>query len=231
MYKIILSLLLLSSSLKAAIFHEIDTTTTLCCAFSAKHHNRILVEEGRIKKIIFPEDKLFVRMEELSGQCFIQPKSPVFGETLISIVTQDGHIQDIELIFLDMPSEVVVLKMPTFEPEILYELKDTPGYCFDDSLNAHIETLLNGEIPNGYRSLPFKRCLLKPKLGISAKLVARLEGPCDELLLYEVSNRAWWKKRISEREIVCQRVNWVYLEKNCLKSKETILGIVSVKHE
>lgn len=231
MRKVILILLLLTVPLQAAIFHEIDTTMTLCCTFSSKQHNRILVDGGRIKKVIFPDDKVFVRMEEVSGQCFIQPKSPLIDSTLISIVNQDGQIQDIEITFSDCSSEVVVLHAPCFKPEIIYELSDTPCCYCDDSLNSQIEALLKGEIPCGYRSVPSKKCILKPRFGISVKLIARLEGFSDSLLLYEVTNTSWWKRRFTEQEITCSGVNWAYLEKNCLKSKETILGVVSVKNE
>lgn len=231
MRKVTLLLLLLTVPLQAAIFHEIDTTVTLCCTFSSKQHNRILVDGGRIKKVIFPEDKLFVRMEEVSGQCFVQPKCPTIDSTLISIVTQDGRIQDVEITFSDGPSEVVVLRAPYCEPEIIYEFSDMPCFLCDDSLNSQMETLLRGEVPCGYRSVPFKKCVMKPKFGITVKLIARLKGQSDDLLLYEVANTSWWKKRITEQEIVCSEINWVYLEKSCLKSKETILGVVSVKNE
>lgn len=231
MRKVILLLLLLIVPLQGAIFHEIDTTVILCCTFSSNQHNRILVDGGRIKKVIFPDDKLFVRMEEVSGQCFIQPKSPLVDSTLVSIVTQDGQIQDIEITFSDGPSEVIVLQAPCFDPEIIYELSDISCCFCDNSLNSQIDTLLKGEVPCGYRSIPFKKCIMEPKFGISVKLIAQLEGQSDDLLLYEVTNRSWWKKRITEQVIACSGVNWAYLEKKCLNSKETILGVVSIKNE
>jgi len=231
MRKLILSLLLFTTPLTAAIFHEIDTTKPLCCGFSSQHHNRILVDQGRVKKIIFPEEKLFVRMEEVSGQVFVQAKSLLIESTLISVVTQDGQIQDLEITFSDRSSQVIVLKDPCLEPEIIYQLAEVPSCDPYNSLNCQIETLLKGEVPCGYQSVPFKRCLWKPKFGISVKLVARLQGYSDELLLYEVSNTTWWKKKISEKEIARCGVNWAYLEKSCLKSKETVLGIISVRNE
>jgi hypothetical protein len=225
MRKIALAFLCSTMPLSAAIFYEIDTTRPLCCSLSNKHHNRILVEQGRVKKIIFPEEKLFVRMEEVSGQVFVQLKYPTADPTLISVVTQEGFVQDIEILFSDCPSQVIVLKNRIEQglQELCEAIRDeTP------SINASLNCLLKGEMPKGYDSIPFQRCTLRPKFGISASLVGKLKGCTDVLCLYEVSNTTFCCRKILEKEIACRGSLWAFLEKNCLCPKEKILAIVAV---
>lgn len=97
MRSIILTLILSAASLSAAIYHPIDTTQTLRCCFSISQHNRVLIDKGRIKKIIFPEEKLHVRMEETSGQVFIQAKTSLQERVVVSIISQTGIVQDVEI--------------------------------------------------------------------------------------------------------------------------------------
>lgn len=229
MYQIALLLLFCTAQLSAAIFHEIDTTQPLCCHLSSKHHNRILVELGRIRKIIFPEEKLLVWMEEVSGQVFVQSRYPMLEPTVVSIITQDGLVQDIEMTFSDGPSEVIVLTNHV-EQDFL-ELCDADPIYGSPSIDGSIESLLKGEIPEGYSSTPFRRYIFRPKFGISVKLVGKLRGVVETLCVYEVRNTIICKRKILEKEIACPGSSWTFLEKNRLCPKETILAIVAVPNE
>ena len=229
MLKIVLAFSLCAAPLSGAILYEIDTKKPLCCSFSNKHHNRILIEEGRVKKIMFPEEKLFVRMEDVSGQVFIQAKYQTQEPTVVSVITQEGLVQDIEITFSDCPSQVVVLK----EGEIakdhsFYEPEATP-VC--SSIDCPIARLLKGKMPSGYISTRFKRSVFSPKLGIKAKLVGKLRGSAETLCVYEIVNSTFWSRKIHEKEIACRGVLWVFLEKKCLCSKEKILAVVAVQNE
>lgn len=229
MLQIVLAFLFLTVPLTATIFHEIDTTRPLCCNLSNKHHNRILVEQGRVKKIIFQEEKLFVRMEDVSGQVFVQLKYPSQEPTVVSVITQDGLVQDIEMMFSDCPSQVIVLKNCM---ENDFQTFCEASHVHDcPSSNDAVNCLLKGEIPEGYSSIPFRRCVFKPKFGISAKLVGKLKGFMDTLCIYEISNITFCRRRIREKEIACPGSLWVFLEKNCLCSKEKILSVVAVPNE
>jgi hypothetical protein len=229
MRKIILSLLLSSFPLCAAIYHPIDTTYPLRCSFSNKHHNRILVEEGRIKKVICQDDKLMIRVEELSGQVFVQAKYPYCDPTLISIVTLDGLVQDIEIAFMDCPSQVVILR--NFIPEEnIIEICESPA-CEAPSINESVNCVLRGGIPNGYTSVPFKNCISRPRLGVYSKLVGRLQGCLDTLLIYEITNRTCFKRKILEKQMMCPTAGWAYLPKHCLAPREKMIVIVAMQNE
>jgi hypothetical protein len=226
---VVLALFLCVTPLSGAILYEIDTKKPLCCSFSNKHHNRILIEEGRVKKIMFPEEKLFIRMEDVSGQVFVQAKYQLQEPTVVSVITQEGLVQDIEITFSDCPSQVVVLKdgvsakgQPLCEP--------VASSCCS-SIDCSIACLLKGKMPSGYVSMPFRRSVFSPKLGITAKLVGKLQGNAETLCIYEIVNSNFWSRKIFEKEIACRGALWVFLEKKCLASKEKIMGIVAVQNE
>lgn len=216
-------LVLCSTTLSAAIFYPMDTTCPLSCHFSLQQHNRILVENGRIKKVIFPEDKLHVRMEETSGQVFIQARNHLREKTMISIISQGGIVQDIEIEFSDQPSEVVILQE---NDRVEYSnLQEIP---FISSSTAIIEAILHGQIPSGYQSLPITHSSKKISKGLQTKLVGRLQGGDEDLYLYQIRNPSMWrKKRIEERNLSTRDSLWVYVQKRCLQPKETGLAIVS----
>ncbi|MCH9626263.1 MAG: hypothetical protein S4CHLAM123_14590 [Chlamydiales bacterium] len=229
MYKLIFFVLLSTSSLSAAIFYEIDTTRPLCCSFSNKHHNRILVDQGRIKKIIFPEDKLCVRMEELSGQAFVQTKYLTHEPTIVSVVTQEGFVQDIEITFSDCPTQTIVLKNHSAECSSLQQV--TESTQDHSSIGCLVDNILKGEVPCGYLSTPFRASSFKPKRGIAAKLVGRLQSREDTLFIYEIRNKTRWSRKICEGEIACPGTLWAYLENHCLNPKEKTLAIVAAQNE
>lgn len=204
-----------------------DTTRTICCNFSNKHHNRILIDQSRIKKIMFPEEKLFARMEDISGQVFIQAKSLAQEPTFISVISSEGVVQDIEITFSDCPSQVIMLK----------EKKEPAPPCKKEPLISHypidctVAAILKGKMPLGYVSMPFRRAVFKPKLGLSAKLVGRLRGTFESLCIYEINNTGICKRKIFEKELSTEGVFWVFLEKNCLEPKETTIAVVAVRNE
>ena len=230
MRQIIIALTLLTTPLSAAIFHEINTTQSLCCTFSSKHHNRILIDKSRIKKIIFPEDKLYVRIEEGSGQVFVQAKNLIEEKIVVSIISQEGLVQDIEIQFVDQPSQVVILREYDNQPaKPLQELHSCQGTISKCGLKKTIESILNRKIPDGYVSAPITQSTWKIKPGISAKLVGYLKGAYEDLYIYQVRNTRLMRKCLLEKELVCPNSPWVFLEKNYLKSRETVLAIVAVK--
>jgi hypothetical protein len=232
MGKIITMLFLSIAPLSAAIFHPIDTTVPISCPFSLRQHNRILIENSRIKKVIFPEDKLYVRMEETSGQVFIQPKNILQEKIVISIISQTGIVQDIEIEFKDQPSQVVILQETLIDQTIpmdypIQEVCCTP-YPPTNELSTIVETILQGQIPPCFSSLPITNSCTTIRSGITAKLVGRLQGCFEDLYIYQIHNTRIWKKRLQERDLACGTTTWVYLQKNCLQPKETVLAIMAV---
>lgn len=231
MHKIACAFLLMTLPLSGAIYHQIDTTSTLSCSFSSKHHNRILIDQGRVKKIIFPEEKLHVRMEEVSGQVFVQPKYFSSEPIVVSIITQEGDVQDIEITFSDCPSQVIVLQDSCGMNDPILGVYEEPSICICSSLDECVNHILQGKIPAGYQSTTFRGYAFKPKFGISAKLVGKLAGCVDTLFIYELTNTTFVRRKMLEKEITCPGAIWGFVQKNCLGAREKILAIVAVHNE
>ena len=229
MRKIMAILFLSTLPLSAAIFHEIDSTKALSCTFSNKQHNRILVEEGRVKKVICQDEKLLVRVEDISGQVFIQAKYPLQDPILISVVTQDGLVQDVEIHFANCSSQVVVLRNG-YPEECFNEVTEVIS-CEISPVQESIDCILRGKVPVGYQSVPFRRSVIHPKIGVSSKLVGRLQGLVDTLLVYEVANSTCFRRKVFEKEIACRGALWAFLQKNCVSPRERILAVVAVQNE
>lgn len=227
MRPIMFAFLLSASQLSAAIFYPIDTTQPLSCYLSQQQHNRILIENSRIKKIVFPEDKLHVRMEEASGQVFIQAKTLFQEKIVVSIVSQSGVVQDIEIEFAQQPSEVIILQEMKEEQPLHEECYIPCSYKNDPHLV--IEDLLQGKIPSGFLSAPIINSCKTIRPGIKAKLIGRLQGGYEDVYIYQIKNTRSWKKSVLEHDLACREARWVYLQKNCLEPKETVLVIMAVE--
>lgn len=231
MRQIALALILFTTPLSAAVFHQIDTTTPLCCSLSSNHHNRILVEGSRIKKLIFPEDKLYVRMEETSGQVFVQTKHFSQENVVVSVITKEGLVQDIELTFSESPPQVIILKDSNPEEKPMLSTVDytlCPSTESED-IQTTIDAILQGSTPSGYITAPVinSTCTVKP--GITAKIVGRFQSWHHDLYIYQVKNTRPWRKRLHEKSFSHPKTLWAYLAKHCLKPNENTLAIVAVR--
>jgi hypothetical protein len=217
--------LLVTFSVDAVLFHEIDTTRVLKCTFSSIHHNRIAVDKGRIKKLIYPNEQLYVSSEEESGQVFIQSKDAYSAPTTIAVVTQGGYVQDIEIAFQEIPAEVVILSEPP-SCDASSVVQDSP-FCPDDSLRVKIEAVMQGKVPDNYFERPFEEKIWKPKLGLVGRTFLKLRGPSDTLYVFEVQNTCRKNHVLLEKDLYCQKAKWIFLEKTSLNPSETLMGMVA----
>lgn len=221
---------IISVPLSAAIFHTIDTTSPLICTFSSKYQNRVMVEKGRIQKVIaVDEERLSIFMEELSGQAFISARDQNPEDTTISVLTETGQVQDLHVTFIDRLPEVVILTDSCLlddqkDPGEDIQQKAAESYVFDK-----VSDILRGNIPTGYIPCQVKRSLLKPKKGIILETLAQLEGPDEILNLYQIINTTCKQKILNEVELQSPGCRWVFLETNTILPKQKVLGIIAVQ--
>ena len=213
-------------SMFASVFHDIDTTQPLKCTFSLSQHNRVMVVNGRVLKIISPDERLSIRMEEESGQAFIYVLEPILKPTTLSVVTKNGFVQDLEVAFEDKSLEVVILKEPTPTKEEKTKCGRPENWLEEASNN--IQTIIAGNIPEGYeyRQMDYTKQL---KLGITATTVKRFENDLEIIYVYDLKNSCKGTKSLCEKELEFEGVQWVYLNNHRLKVGETVLGMVSVR--
>ena len=228
MRHILFALIVFTVPLTASISCPLNTAQTLTCRFSTHQHNRILIEGGRIKKVIFPEEKLHVRMEETSGQVFIQAKTHIQEKIIVSVISQSGIVQDIEIEFTDRSSQVVILQEPVVEPR-QYTRDAFCLQCPSEDLSSLVGTILQNKVPEGFVSVPITHFSKTIRSGMKAKLVGRLRGCGQDLYIYQIHNARIWKKCLLERDLTCCGALWVYLQQTCLEAKETVLAVVAVQ--
>lgn len=220
-----LSLLLifgLLSPLSATVLHQIDTTAPLCCTFALQHHNRILVEGGRIRKVICPEVPVLVRLEEESGQVFVSSMSGAPPIVTLSIVTLNGSVQDIEIHFENRTTEIVVLKELSKE-------KPKELVCKSHQRDFElVNVILSGHLPKNYRYLKPPTVNQRLASGAKSTLMAKLEGPDDYIFVYWIENRERHAVRVHESELPHLGCRWVYLESNQIPPCSRVIGLVSM---
>ncbi len=215
------ALFLIFGQVSAVIFREIDTTVPVKCSFSNTHQNRIVVEEGRVEKILFTDDFITVRMEEESGQAFVCQTRPIDKSTVISVVTDKGLVQDIEIEFSKRSSEVVVLK----------ECKAKKNSVDDRNIVTVIDKILSGQTPEGYCCVEGKRegCCIGN--GIKSSVVANFESSRDNIQMVTLVNMTKEVRCINPSQLCSSDTRWVYLIKDRLSGRDITLALVSQRKE
>lgn len=220
--------LMTSSTVFGAIFHCIDTTVPLKCVFSSIHHNRIVVDNSQVKKVVSSDIGLSINMESESGQVFIYSLHPRPKDTVISVVTKGGYVQDIEISFEERSPEVVILMEPApFEDEIECENKLETIATLDEM----IDQILSGETPKGYESCKIDRVRAKLKENLFVEAVSLIRNPFEDIYVYEIINVANCSKEISEKELEGQGSRWIHLECRKIKAKSKAMLIISYERE
>jgi len=218
-----------SLTLSAATYYKINTTSPLYCYLSSKFQNRIMIEEGRIKKVVATEsERLSIQIEEITGQAFIFARDPSTKETSISVVSDIGVVQDIHICFMERSPEVIVLEdreeIERHSCESLNEQQVEKSYVLNK-----VEEILIGNTPVNYRRRSFTPCKWIPKNGMELTLKTSLDGPIDDIYIYEVKNTLKQQQTLLECELECEGCAWVYLETNSLTPKQKAICIVAVK--
>ena len=188
-----------------------------------------MIENGRIKKVIATEcERLSIQIEELTGQAFIYARDPTTKETSISIVSDNGVIQDIQICFIERTPEVIVLQDPELIEEKPCNHPNEQQIKKSYILNK-VEAILSGNTPIDYFPCGMIPSKWIPKRGIELELKSKLEGSADIIYIYQAINTLKQQQTLLECELGCEGSTWVYLEKNNLSPKQKILCMVAVK--
>lgn len=212
---------------------RIDTTVLLRSTLSSRHHNRISFENKRIRKVFYPEGAILIRIEEDSGQIFVQALIDQPPVTTISLVTNDGIIQDLELSFSDKSSEILILKES--KGECCQEGVTICSYCvFQDKqmrIQDVVDQVLAGYAPEEYLSMDDNGDSFCIKKGIILRRSSVLIGPLDTVYIMTVENRSYRCQRLQECELNVLGGEWVYLDKPILNSGEKALVMIGVSND
>lgn len=188
-----------------------------------------MIQNGRVRKIIYPEENLSISLEEHSGQAFIYAVGRIERPLALAVITESGLVQDIELSFQSKESEVLILNEPQ-EEDVKEEFSTctTPCMTEEEQRQLVVNDILSGKIPEGYVSCTQPRWNRSIKCGLQATNIVKLESTASTLYIYEIVNISKRKRKISEVDLECEGSMWVCLESHNLKPREKVLGIVCI---
>ncbi len=208
----------LTTQLNGLILQEIDTFHPLRCTFSTYQQNRVAVEKGRLEKAIFLEESLIVKLEEESGQAFIHAIAPLSQPILISLITEKGKVQDLEITFADQPGEVIVLT----EKKKLSESTYHP-------IADLIDSILTGQCPKGYACFDSKEETKQLSKVLTLNLISQFENEEQVIYFMRLTNTSKQAQRLYEQKFSTPCTQWIYLVKNRLAPYEETVALQAVK--
>ncbi len=191
---------------------DIDDTQKLKVTLSAKDTNRITIDNGRIAQVFGVEELMAIQFDEENGQCFVKAKTNPGHPVTLTLITEEGETQDLEVTFADVPSELVRLH------SLKKELKPLSEVLGDDEENVHAEAielmkqLVRRQIPKGFTVMdlsdPTDRAL---RNGGTLQTLKRLTGQRWEILMGSVKNPTEAIIRIKESVLASEQDIAVYL--------------------
>jgi hypothetical protein len=207
----------------ATVQAPIDSKMLLNVIFSSIHQNRISVEGGTVKKVLYQDCDVYVSIEETSNQVFVYSLTDRPPMTTLSLILEDGTVQDIEIDFQHRRSELLILS----------NIKEPPcktNYIDDtwDGVARLIRGVCLGKIPPTYLSCEFPQAKKNLGKGLFARLSGKLLADRELVYLWEIENAGCSTASLSEGDFSSRSVNWVYLHKNRLSRNQKTFAIVSV---
>ncbi|MDP3935757.1 MAG: type-F conjugative transfer system secretin TraK, partial [Alphaproteobacteria bacterium] len=158
------------------------------------------------------EELMAIQFDEENGQCFVKAKTNPGHPVTLTLITEEGETQDVEVTFADVPSEVIRLH------SIKKELKPLSEVVNDDDGSGHAEALelmkqlVRQQIPTGFTVLELTDTKERVfKNGGTLQTIKRLTGRGWEVLLGRIQNPTESIIRIKESGLASEQDIAVYL--------------------
>lgn len=213
--------------LQGTVFLDLNPTELISCTLSSEHHNRMVISGKRIKKVIYPDKALLVKIEDETGQVYLESMVEDLQNVTVSLITTDGIAQDLELHFAERSSEIVILQVPE-EKEMP---NDENAKQIQTSNEYFITCLVNeivaGRVPDGYGVVDQQGKPWCVGYGVSAQKIYELLGNGQTIHVMCVQNKSNRKKCLHESLFQCPGVEWIYLDRHQLKPGEKTFAIIS----
>ncbi len=228
--KIAILLLLISASASATIFVPIDSTVVREIELSTHFQSRISVKGGRITQVVHPGCDIEINLDDEIGQVFVYPLTNYPQSTSLTVITDEGDVQDFQISFIDKPAEIIILESSeTCENEDFFE-GEYIGSGHPDYMVMVVQGILSGRVPEGFISCNTDPVCRNIKKGIRVHLVSKLVSPDETVYIWRIENTSRKTQKILERELNFQGGKWVYLNTNTLNKKRHATAIVGVKN-
>lgn len=200
------------SNIYGLVVSDIDDTQKLKVTLSIKDTNRITIDNSRIAQVFGVEELMAIQFDEENGQCFVKAKTNPGHPVTLTLITEEGETQDLEVTFSDVPSELVRLH------SLKKDLKPLSEVVNDDDGSGHAEAielmkhLVRQQIPKGFTVMdlsdPKDRAL---RNGCTLQILKRLTGRGWEILMGSVKNPTESIIRIKESVLASEQDIAVYL--------------------
>jgi hypothetical protein len=139
-----------TSNVYGLVKSDIDDTHKLKVTFSMKDTNRITIDNSRIAQVFGVEELMAIQFDEENGQCFVKAKTNPGHPVTLTLITEEGETQDLELTFADVPSELVRLHSLKKDLTPLSEVMDEVGEAPHQQAIELIKQLVRKQIPKGF---------------------------------------------------------------------------------
>jgi len=215
------------SQIMAAQYITMNTTEVIKVNLSSRNHNRIGMVGDRIKKAFFRNNNITVDVEEVTGQIFIQSARPNCPETTLSVVSVSGLVQDLELCFCDIPSEIVLLQ-PVFEGDFPEQI-DSCSFASSldsSSITDLVESIIKGNVPEGYCSYDESGQPVPICGGLKMQRVSRFVNESQIVFVYRLQNPSNDTKQVTECKVNILDGDWVFMDRYQLKANECALVLI-----
>jgi type-F conjugative transfer system secretin TraK len=200
------------TSIYGLVTAEIDDTQKLKVTLSTKDTNRITIDNSRIAQVFGVEELMAIQFDEENGQCFVKAKTNPGHPVTLTLITEEGETQDLEVTFADVPSELVLLH------SLKKDLKPLSEVVGDDEENVHAEAIelmkqiVRQQIPKGFTVMGILDAKEKVlRTGGTVRTLKHLTGRGWEILMGTVRNPTDAVIRIKESALASDQDIAVYL--------------------
>lgn len=146
----------------ALVKSNLHETNKLKVTFSSKDTNRVVIDNSRIAQIFGVEDVLDYQFDEVNGQCFVKLKQNPGHPITVTLVSEEGETQSLEVSFAEVPSESVILHSLKKEQKADSK-RDNVGRQEEQKAVEVIKNILCGKALKGFevQSTPAKEWQMK----------------------------------------------------------------------
>lgn len=200
------------TSIYGLVTAEIDDTQKLKVTLSAKDTNRITIDNSRIAQVFGVEELMAIQFDEENGQCFVKAKTNPGHPVTLTLITEEGETQDLEVTFADVPSELIRLHSLKKDLKPLSEVvNDDDGSCHAEAIEL-MKHLVRQLIPKGFTIMDLSDSTDRAlRNGCTLQSLKRLTGRRWEIWLGNIKNPTESMIRIKESALASEQDIAVYV--------------------
>lgn len=205
------------TTLYGLVTAEIDETQKLKVTFSQRDTNRISIDNSRISQVFGVEELMAIQFDEENGQCFVKAKTNPGHPVTLTLITEEGETQDLEITFADQSSEVVRLH------SIKKDLKPLSEAVSEDEINLQmqavelIKQLVRQQRPKGLSVIHLSD---QPEVplsnGVTLQITQQLRGGGFEVIVGALLNSSDARRVLNESQIAGEQDLAIYLSQRDL---------------